>query len=311
MTTAEIIYLTILIVFIINFFMILFLVFLERKDPKSILPWIFAFLAFPILSWIIYFFVGKGPKINRKRWSRQKKIADNMIAHEFAYGNLKSYESDDREIRELIKLNSNEYLQCTTYNETKIYTDAHEMYEDQIKDIKEAKETVFVLYYLFKKDDAELIKELYSTGDEESSKTTENTNSNTSKNTTTNTTNNTATNSTTNNTVKNNTTTTGNTTSSNSISKTEAAKVKIEILNGSNSSATLIAVKKALAVKGYKVTKTTNTTETEKTTIINKSNVNENITENIKDILGAGTVSSSSVSSSNVDITIIIGKDYK
>lgn len=154
MTTAEIIYLTILIVFIINFFMILFLVFLERKDPKSILPWIFAFLAFPILSWIIYFFVGKGPKINRKRWSRRKKIADNMIAHEFAYGNLKSYESDDREIRELIKLNSNEYLQCTTYNETKIYTDAHEMYEDQIKDIKEAKETVFVLYYLFKKDDA-------------------------------------------------------------------------------------------------------------------------------------------------------------
>ena len=67
----------------------------------------------------------------------------------------------------------------------------------------------------------------------------------------------------------------------------------------------------ALAAKGYKVTKTTNTTETEKTTIINKSNVNENITENIKDILGTGTVSSSSVSSSNVDITIIIGKDYK
>ena len=162
-----------------------------------------------------------------------------------------------------------------------------------------------------KKETAELIKELYSTGDEESSKTTENTNSNTSKNTTTKTTNNTATNSTTNNTVKNNTTTTGNTTSSNSIRKTEAAKVKIEILNGSNSSATLIAVKKALAAKGYKVTKTTNTTETEKTTIINKSNVNENITENIKDILGTGTVSSSSVSSSNVDITIIIGKDYK
>ena len=73
MTTAEIIYLTILIVFIINFFMILFLVFLERKDPKSILPWIFAFLAFPILSWIIYFFVGKGPKINRKDGLDKKK----------------------------------------------------------------------------------------------------------------------------------------------------------------------------------------------------------------------------------------------
>ena len=85
----------------------------------------------------------------------------------------------------------------------------------------------------------------------------------------------------------------------------------MEILNGSNSSATLTAVKKALTAKGYKVTKTTNTTTTGKTTIINKSDVDTKITDNIKDILGVGTVSSSSVSSSNVDITIIIGEDYQ
>lgn len=148
-----------------------------------------------------------------------------------------------------------------------------------------------------KKETAELMNELYGSGDEDTSDTPSSNTNNT-------------------NTAKtNNTTTSSNNTSTNtttnSISKSEAAKVKVEILNGSESSATLTSVKKALTAKGYKVTKTTNTTSTEKTTIINKSDVNEKITNNIKDILGVGTVSSSSVSSSNVDITIIIGKDYK
>ena len=153
-------------------------------------------------------------------------------------------------------------------------------------------------FILDKKETAELMKELYSSGDDDtSSSTTENT---------TNTTNTSTTNSAANN------TSTNTSSSTSSVSKTEAGKIKVEILNGSNSSAKLTAVKKALTTKGYKVTKTTNTTTTGKTTIINKSDVDTKITDNIKDILGGvGAVSSSSVSSSNVDITIIIGEDYK
>ena len=158
-----------------------------------------------------------------------------------------------------------------------------------------------------KKETAKLIEELYGTddnSDEESNETTKN--NTTSKN---NTTNSNTTNTSTNNTSSSNTSTSN--TSSSQISKTEAGKIKIEILNGSDSTATLTKVKKALTAKGYKVTKTTTTTSTPKTTLINKSDVDTKITDNIKDILGVGTVSSSSVSSSNVDITVIIGKDYE
>lgn len=154
----------------------------------------------------------------------------------------------------------------------------------------------YPLWYFIpdKQETAELIKELYGSSDDDtSSSNTDNTNTNS-----TNTTNGTKTNTSTN-------------TTTSSVSKTEAGKVKVEILNGSDSTATLTAVKKALTAKGYKVTKTTNTTSTEKTTIINKSDVDTKITENIQELLRVGTVSSSSVSSSNVDITIIIGKDYK
>ena len=95
-----------------------------------------------------------------------------------------------------------------------------------------------------------------------------------------------------------------------------AIAIKIRNINdvrkyAKNTILILAEVKKALSAKGYKVTKTTATTNTSKTTIINKSDVETKFIDNIKDILGVGTISSSSVSSSDVDITIIIGNDYK
>ncbi len=147
-----------------------------------------------------------------------------------------------------------------------------------------------------KAETAKLVEELYGSGsnsedasDNSTNTTSSNSNANSSKSNNTN----------------------SNSTSNNGISKTEASKIKIEILNGSGSTSTLTEVKKALSAKGYKVTKTTATTNTSKTTIINKSDVETKFINNIKDILGVGTISSSSVSSSDVDITIIIGNDYK
>lgn len=158
-----------------------------------------------------------------------------------------------------------------------------------------------------KKETAKLIEELYGSSEDTDSKE-EITNNTTTKNNTTNS-NTVDTNK--NNTTNSNSNTSTSSTSENQVSKSEARKIKIEILNGSDSTETLTKVKKALTAKGYKVTKTTTTTSTSKTTLINKSDVDTKITDNVIDILGVGTVSSSSVSSSNVDLTIIIGKDYK
>ena len=109
-----------------------------------------------------------------------------------------------------------------------------------------------------KAETAKLVEELYGSGsnsedasDNSTNTTSSNSNANSSKSNNTN----------------------SNSTSNNGISKTEASKIKIEILNGSGSTSTLTEVKKALSAKGYKVTKTTATTNTSKTTIINKSDV--------------------------------------
>ena len=94
------------------------------------------------------------------------------------------------------------------------------------------------------------------------------------------------------------------------VNKDAASDIKIEILNGSGSADLLSKVKKDLMNQGYKIINTTSTTTTSKTTIINKTDVDSTFTENIKDVIGVENVSTSSVSASNVDITIIIGKDY-
>ena len=131
-----------------------------------------------------------------------------------------------------------------------------------------------------KKETAELIEELYGTEEEETvtdelTTNTESTNENTGV----------------------------------EVNKKEASDIKIELLNGTGSDKVLTQVKKLLESKGYEVTGQ-NTTSTSKTTIINKTHVDTKFTDNIKDILGVGNVSTNGVSSSVVDITVIIGKDY-
>ncbi len=86
--------------------------------------------------------------------------------------------------------------------------------------------------------------------------------------------------------------------------------ISIEVLNGSGSNSNLQKVVNQLQGAGFKVTRTGSTNTTTKTTIINKKNVNETLLKNMKDVIGAGSIETSESSSSKVDVTIIIGKDY-
>ena len=96
----------------------------------------------------------------------------------------------------------------------------------------------------------------------------------------------------------------------NEISEEELANIKIELLNGSGSSSKLKKVKEILTNAGFNISNTSTTNSTEKTTIINKSNVNENILSSIEILLETGIVSSSTIEDT-VDITIILGKDFE
>lgn len=116
------------------------------------------------------------------------------------------------------------------------------------------------------------------------------------------------------NTLETNTSTNTNATnsSSSSSSSTSSSKsdIKIEVLNGTADGKVLQEVVNKLKQAGYNVSRTGTTTSTSKTVIANKKGVSTTIVDSIKNVIGTGTVSSGSGTSSKADLTIIIGKDY-
>lgn len=87
-------------------------------------------------------------------------------------------------------------------------------------------------------------------------------------------------------------------------------EIKVELLNGTTSETTLEEVKQKLKKAGYNVTKTGNTSLTEKSVIINRTMQSTIVEEDLSEQLQIKNIKSSS-SNNKVDFTIIIGKDYK
>ena len=94
------------------------------------------------------------------------------------------------------------------------------------------------------------------------------------------------------------------------ISEEELSNIKIEILNGSGSSSILKEVKTTLTDAGFTISKTGSTNSTAKTSIINKTEIDEKITTSIQALLESGEISKATSSEATADLTIILGKDF-
>ena len=103
-------------------------------------------------------------------------------------------------------------------------------------------------------------------------------------------------------------------TSSNSISSTTTVKddeLKIELINGSGNTSKLEEAKTKLEEAGFTVKKTGKTSTISKTVITNKKNATDEQLKNIKQVLNAGSISTNKQASSQGEITIVIGEDFK
>lgn len=108
------------------------------------------------------------------------------------------------------------------------------------------------------------------------------------------------------NTISNNTTST-----SISTTTTQTAEdISIELLNGSGDNSKIEEAKKLLEEAGYNVKRTGKTSSIAQTVITNKKDVTDENLKNIKQVLGKGNISTNKSSTSLVDVTIIIGKDF-
>ena len=97
------------------------------------------------------------------------------------------------------------------------------------------------------------------------------------------------------------------------VSETAEAKetAKVEVLNGTASTTKFEEAVAKLKEAGFNVKSTGKSNETSQTVIKNKKYAKDTILEEIKTTLGVGYISNSAASTSKVDISVIIGNDYK
>ena len=110
------------------------------------------------------------------------------------------------------------------------------------------------------------------------------------------------------NTISNNVATPSTTATTNLASTTQ--KIKVELLDGNGDAAKIEKAKQALITAGFEVKNVGKSTPISKTIITNKKDTSDENLSKIKEILGVGSISTSKTAGSQVDVSIIIGKDY-
>lgn len=113
-----------------------------------------------------------------------------------------------------------------------------------------------------------------------------------------------------NSTSNSSTNSTTNSTSNKTSTNTQSSQITIELLNGSGDKNKLSEAKKQLEDAGFTVKKTGSTTAISKTIITNKKGISDDNLKQIKEALGTGSISTNKSSTSIVDVTVVIGKDF-
>lgn len=89
------------------------------------------------------------------------------------------------------------------------------------------------------------------------------------------------------------------------------SKAKVEILNGTGDTSKLDKAKEKIEEAGFNVTKTGKTSTVSKTVITNRKDVDTSKIDKLKKAIDVGEISTYKSGNSSVDITVVLGKDFK
>lgn len=151
---GDIMNIVILSLFIINFIAVVLLLFFEHKNPTVTLAWLLVLTFMPVIGLILYFMLGSRYKI--KLMTRKYSLKKVEEEHQKMYEKLQHQEipKEFMKYEDMILLNEkNSSSIFTIENDYKLYIDAKEKFEDLLEDIKNAKKTIHISYFIFKTKD--------------------------------------------------------------------------------------------------------------------------------------------------------------
>ncbi|MDR1136115.1 MAG: cardiolipin synthase [Clostridiales Family XIII bacterium] len=146
----------------VNFIIALTIIFLERKDPSATLAWILILFMAPAVGIVLYFLLSQN--ISRQKIFKLTKHEESVINHALRDQiaalrgeNFNFINHVVKKWRDMVFLNQTYARSMLTQdNHLSIITDGQHMLASMLEDIKRAKRTINVEYYIIKKDGAGL-----------------------------------------------------------------------------------------------------------------------------------------------------------
>ncbi len=147
------------ILLVINLFLALFIVFLERRNIGATWAWLMVLLFIPIVGFIVYLFLGQNlSRVKRFRLRKEfRSIIESVVNDQRAEFEDKKFRFNDASIsqyHELVHLHLiSNYSLYTQDNQVQIFSDGVKKFDALFRDIAAAKEYIHMQYYIIQHDD--------------------------------------------------------------------------------------------------------------------------------------------------------------
>ncbi len=146
--------LILLILYTANILAVLFIIFTNKRSSASSLTWLLFLMFVPIFGFVFYFFIGSTSKISLlSRRYRQPSLESSYlrISENYFDGEKLCYDSTTNGI---IRLNLYSALSKITYdNDATVLVNAQQKFPLLLKELENAKQSINILYFIFKPDD--------------------------------------------------------------------------------------------------------------------------------------------------------------
>jgi len=145
-------------ILILNIFLAIALIFLERRDATSTWAWLLVLFFIPIFGFLIYLMFGR--RLRKKhlfRWEGRNKIGiDQLIDYQMSAIENSTFEFRKEELEKYkdmiyLHLRNNDAV-LTQDNAMTVFNDGSDKFEALIQDLEQATNHIHIQYYIFRLD---------------------------------------------------------------------------------------------------------------------------------------------------------------
>ncbi|MFI3210255.1 MAG: cardiolipin synthase [Peptostreptococcaceae bacterium] len=143
-------------IYIINFTVIVSLIFKQKRSIETTIAWILVLSIIPVIGFFIYMAFGRGiskDNMFKIKEAEDKILKENIIDTHKKLNQQSKVSSDLYEYKDMIYTlaNSNNAI-LTTNNDLCLYSDSTEFFDSLLLELKNAKKYINIQFYIFKDD---------------------------------------------------------------------------------------------------------------------------------------------------------------